>query len=267
MGGDELVLRRCLASQWGLAPADQLAREYATLRALEATGVAPRPVALELTPDGPVLVEELVVGRAFDPRRDLAALMPALRRVHATPPPAALPALDPVAALREDGTNLLGRARAAGAPGDQLAALERLAAALPAPFDAGAPVLVHTDLNAGNLLVAPDGRVRLLDWEAARVGPAAWDLAHLLAPTTTLWDPATACRLDAAASSAALAAYGAEAVTRHVAALSRPIAFRALAWVVGARAEGLADGNPTLRAQLDRLLGHLLGSGPAPARR
>jgi len=84
--GQLLVLRRCIGSQWGLAAGTQLAREYSVLQALEQTGIAPRLVALE----DEVLVEEFVAGRAFDPRVDLRALMPALRAVHATVPPVGL---------------------------------------------------------------------------------------------------------------------------------------------------------------------------------
>lgn len=44
--------------------------------------------------------------------------------------------------------------------------------------------LVHTDLKHDNVLVAtdPDGlRIRVLDWEMARIGDLAWDLAGLTA--------------------------------------------------------------------------------------
>ncbi|MGD9735995.1 MAG: phosphotransferase [Solirubrobacterales bacterium] len=254
LDGRSVVLRRCIGSQWGLEASQQLAREFAVLEALEPTAVAPRPVALE----GDVLIEEFVAGRSFDPRSDLIRLMPALRAIHSTPPPATLPRVDAVRELHADGRRWMERARVAGAPDEQLRALGELALALPAPFDAGSMVLVHTDLNAGNLLVESSGAVRVLDWEAARVGPAAWDLAHLLAPTTTLWDSATACVLDRPTVSAALAAYGDQTVTRHVAKLSSAVRFRAQAWVVGARAEGIAANNFALASQLDRLIDHLL---------
>ncbi len=252
--GQVLVLRRCIGSQWGLAAGAQLAREYSVLQALEHTGIAPRPVALE----DEVLVEEFVAGRAFDPRVDLRALMPALRAVHATVPPVGLPRVDPVSELRADGERWFARASAAGAPRGQLRALRALADELPEPFDAGPAVLVHTDLNAGNLLVEPSGRVRLLDWEAARVGPAAWDLAHLFVPTTTLWDLGTACVLDAETINAALDAYGDPHLARQVGRLAGPVRFRALAWVVGVRAEGLPSSNPVLVRQADRLIDLLL---------
>jgi hypothetical protein len=43
-----------------------------------------------------------------------------------------------------------------------------------------AVTLVHADLKHDNLLLAPDGRLAVVDWEMARVGDPAWDLAGLL---------------------------------------------------------------------------------------
>ena len=222
---DRWVLRRCTGSQWGLAPREQLAREHATLEALAPTGLAPAPGPLV----GDVLVEERVRGRPFHPARDLPALGRALRDVHALAP-AHLPALDARAALLEDARAWLARAPA-GAARDLLRELEARVAAAPSP---PAPArLVHTDLNAGNLLVDAEGRVRLLDWEAARRADPAWDLAHAVSPTTTLWDPATACEPDARQVEAFLRAYGDDAIAGRVGALLDAVVLRALAWCLG----------------------------------
>jgi hypothetical protein len=43
-----------------------------------------------------------------------------------------------------------------------------------------AVALVHGDLKHDNVLLAPDGRLALVDWEMARLGDPAWDLAGLL---------------------------------------------------------------------------------------
>lgn len=37
-------------------------------------------------------------------------------------------------------------------------------------------VLCHTDLHAGNLLLEPNGRIRIVDWDGARIGRAEADL-------------------------------------------------------------------------------------------
>jgi 5-methylthioribose kinase len=44
--------------------------------------------------------------------------------------------------------------------------------------------LVHADVQAGNVLLAPGGGVKLLDAEIAHAGDAAFDLGMLLAPRT-----------------------------------------------------------------------------------
>lgn len=130
-------------------------------------------------------------------------------------------------------------ARVAGAPGARAPA-----------------VLVHTDLNAGNL-VATDGGVRLLDWEAARRGPAAWDLAHALSPTTTTWDAATSQVLGDRDADRLLDAYveagGSAAAVAQVGALMEAVVFRALSWCAGARAERGAGSGEPLDAALERL--------------
>jgi spectinomycin phosphotransferase len=56
-----------------------------------------------------------------------------------------------------------------------LAAARRLGARL-----SGTPVLCHGDPHLGNLLAGPDGRVWLLDWDDAVLGPREVDLLHVL---------------------------------------------------------------------------------------
>jgi len=254
--GRQVVLRRCTGSQWELAPAAQLAREHATLVALAATGVAPAPLALLADP--PLLLEGLVEGRAFSYASDLPALGRSLASVHALAPPH-LPELDARAALLEDGGAWLERARAGGEDTEAVTLVAALGAVSGRGRSAPA-VLVHTDLNAGNLITAADGQVRLVDWEAARRGPAAWDLAHALSPTTTLWDAASATELGHADVRALLDAYAeaggsAEAVAGF-GELMGAVVFRALAWCLGFRAEvaaGRASAGPELAAALERL--------------
>ncbi len=255
--GRRVVLRRCTGSQWGLGAAAQLAREHATLVALAPTGIAPRPLAL--LDDPPLLMEELVEGARFSYARDLPGLARALAGVHALAP-THLPAVDARTELLADGGTWLTVAREAGTDAEavaEVAALaKRTAAAAGSP---GPAMLVHSDLNAGNLVTVGDG-VRLLDWEAARLGPPAWDLAHALSPTTTRWDAATACSVTPAQAQEFLdeyvAAGGSAQAVEQVGDLMGAVVFRALAWCLGVRGErALArrEAAPALDAALERL--------------
>src|SRR5438477_8654370 len=73
-----------------------------------------------------------------------------------------------------------GRGLAADQRAGLLAALDPLAR----PFEQGAPVLVHRDFMAWNLHVR-DGRLHLIDFQDALLGPDAYDLAALLTDRTT----------------------------------------------------------------------------------
>ncbi len=55
--------------------------------------------------------------------------------------------------------------------------------------------LIHADLKHDNVLVGPGGRIALIDWEMARVGDPAWDLAGLM--VRPLLDPESGGWCDA----------------------------------------------------------------------
>src|SRR5438093_10860455 len=73
-----------------------------------------------------------------------------------------------------------GRGLAADERAGLLAALDPLAR----PFEQGAPLLVPRDFMAWNLHVQ-DGRLHLIDFQDALLGPDAYDLAALLTDRTT----------------------------------------------------------------------------------
>ncbi|OLR95549.1 aminoglycoside phosphotransferase [Actinokineospora bangkokensis] len=106
-----------------------------------------------------------------EPRpRDLARL---LRRVHSLPPPADLPAWDPLDDVRR-------RVDEAEGIDDELAGFlrERVAGAAAAVEALEFPLargFVHGDAHLGNLVPSPAGPV-LCDFDSSGVGPPEWDL-------------------------------------------------------------------------------------------
>ena len=105
-----------------------------------------------------------------------------------------------------------------------LAALDPLAR----PFEQGAPVLVHRDFMAWNLHLR-DGRLHLIDFQDALLGPDAYDLAALLTDRTTgtLVTPALEAELIRhfvrARAAAALPVEGDLAARYHLCALHRAL--------------------------------------------
>src|SRR5437667_66995 len=115
-----------------------------------------------------------------------------------------------------------GRRLAADERAGLLAALDPLAA----PFERDAPVLVHRDFMAWNLHLR-DGRLHLIDFQDALLGPDAYDLAALLTDRTTgtLVTPALEAELIRhfvrARAAAALPVEGDLAARYHLCALHR----------------------------------------------
>ena len=92
-------------------------------------------------------------------------------------------------------------------PAAERAALLAALAPLVAPFETSTPVLTHRDFMAWNVHVQ-DGRLRLIDFQDALLGPDAYDLAALLTDrtTATLIGPAGEARLLARFAAARQAA-------------------------------------------------------------
>jgi aminoglycoside/choline kinase family phosphotransferase len=73
--------------------------------------------------------------------------------------------------------------RGAPLPAPAREALGERFGALAQQIAAAPQVLVHRDYHSRNLMVRPDGRLGLIDFQDALMGPASYDLASLL------WDP------------------------------------------------------------------------------
>ncbi len=92
--------------------------------------------------------------------------------------------------------------------------------------------LVHGDLKHDNLLLAPGGEVWIVDWEMARLGDPAWDLAGLM--FRPLLDPALedAWSTDTIAAAAVLLDAYAGAARLPLAPLAQRLLLYCGAWLV-----------------------------------
>lgn len=193
-GSRRLVLRVNRGSQLGLE--DQIGYEYAVLRCVAPSGVTPRPLRVHRHQEpfgGGAMLMDWLPGGPLDYERDLDAAARIFARIHALPPcPALLTQPDPVAAIAAESLAMverypdhdLTRQRAL-----LLAEHERvleLGRRHRAGLQADRACVVNTEVNSGNFLVGPDGAF-LVDWEKAVISSRHQDLAHFLAPTTTLW--------------------------------------------------------------------------------
>jgi aminoglycoside phosphotransferase (APT) family kinase protein len=257
-GGQCSVVRLSRISQWGLSSDAQLTKEFATLRDVEKSGVTPRPIDL-VRGDLPMLIESYIDGKPFRYGSRLCDAAQAIAQVHRVQPRCALPHLSelpPQRFLLEDGLLWLARAEARKSIPSTIRLLLQAAQLLrtkPTLRMTGRAVIVHTDLTAANLLVTKDG-CAILDWEGARLGPAAWDLAYFLSPVTLRWTSAGAGLLSVEEQQAFLTAYAEAAhlnpvsLSVSVAALMPWVVFRSLAWCVGFQAT--ADLTVAAREQL-----------------
>ena len=193
-GPDDYVCRINHGTQLGLA--NQIEYEFRVLEAVAPSGVTPRPYRYSL--DGGdlgegVLLMEYLPGRPLDYGRDLATAARIFARIHALPAePRLIVQVDPVRDIAAESLGLIRRYDGEKyqdvrllllAYHETIMALAETAAAL----FAGEPLcMVNTEVNSGNFLIHPR-RSSLVDWEKAVVSSRYQDLAHFLAPTTTLW--------------------------------------------------------------------------------
>lgn len=183
--GLDLVVKRFHAGRGPLRFPNLPHAEAAALKRLTPTGQVPRFRAFfDREDDGqPILVYDFVAGRVGEGRPE--AVGAALRAIHALTLPE-----DPhpfrrlayrAASMRLESQRLFEETPgAAESPRAQaLLAVPLPDEPLPRP---AALCVVHTDCGPGNLVAAPDGRVVVIDWQAAGAGDPAEDLYAYLSP-------------------------------------------------------------------------------------
>lgn len=181
---------------------NQVAYEYAALKALEDSGCTPRPFYLDDSPDAPgrgVLVESFCEGAEldFDNLRegDLQRAAQLMADVHAQPVASDCPLFapkDPPKVLFDEcverfkayeGTELEDP-RFTGWIRRFFKATQEAIDAAPAP--SGARHIINTETLPSHFLIGNPGA--FVDWERPIIGEVAQDLSFFVAPSTTFWD-------------------------------------------------------------------------------
>lgn len=196
-----LLARVPKQSQMDLPAAANLAYQAACFARAAPSGHVPRLHAVlapsENLPRGALLVEEIMGHPARLPY-DLSALVQALAAIHALPlPPEAkraplLNPTDPMAALLKEIAQQAQHLDAAQLPAASRFGIHtvwvQLKTACAQRTQPWPKRLIAFDAHPGNFLLRADGSAVLVDWEKARYGVAALDVAHATLVTSTTWD-------------------------------------------------------------------------------
>jgi Phosphotransferase enzyme family len=237
-------------------------------RMYRALAGAPYLVGLLAFRDGdrPILALEDVGGDHWPPPwrpGDVEAVLATLEQVAATPPPEGLAAVSTSSIVRgwdevaADPQPFLGIGWAGSAWLDR--SLPHLRAAASAcDLDGGA--LLHLDIRSDNLCVRADGRVAIVDWNLAGIGPPRIDVAFWLPSLAAEGGPSPEAVLPDAPNEAALVAgFFASRVGLpiiSVAPMVRVVVLRQLAVALpwACRALGI-EGPPPLLGAIGRSVG------------
>lgn len=165
---------------------------------------------------------------------DMAQAARALRALHRTPAPLGLRRLDCAATTLIDAGALFLR----DCTGPQARRLSALCPDAPGVRDDIAPVLLHGDPVAANIVITPDRPV-FIDWQCPAIGDACADIAILLSPAMRMLYRGGAPR--AGDSAEFLASYGDADVAARYRALAPVFHWRMAAYCLW-RAETGAPG-------------------------
>ena len=183
---------------------NQVAYEFAALKALESSGCTPRPVYLDDSPQAlgaGVIVESFCEGEQlnFDDLGpgDLQRAARLMAHVHAVPVTDSCPLYRPADPLRELYDECVSRYRIYRSSSLEdarvTAWMERLFSKVDRTMAASAcnPAdcrhIVNTETLPSHFLLSGDAG-SFIDWERPIVGEVAQDVAYFVSPTTTFWD-------------------------------------------------------------------------------
>ena len=208
-GGNRYLFRINHGSQ--INQADQIRYEYNVLKAVEPSGVTPRPLFVASdSPLGGVMLMEFIPGRRFDFTRDLDQVPRIFAAIHGLPVSEDIEDLlvqeNPILDIADESLHLIERFPLHPMNEQRQRLLAYHGEILRINHDHGAlfanePLcIVNTEVNSGNFIIQENqenqenqekenkkNRGFLVDWEKAVISCRYQDLAHFLIPTTTLW--------------------------------------------------------------------------------
>lgn len=189
------LLRVALGSQMHLK--HQIVYEYQALKALEPSGVVPKVYDCQAETDlmglG-FLTEEFLPGRPLNYQTDLNKAAELLARVHHVDPKRGrdlIRADQPFELMYQEFQSMFKHYQDWPQKKSQvesviLSLLDSLSI-----YDRQLPLedpcIINTELNSHNFLINESGPSYIIDWEKPLISEREQDLAHFLAPTTTLW--------------------------------------------------------------------------------
>lgn len=192
--GTKHVFRINHGSQLGMD--DQIGYEFKVLKAIEPSGVTPRPEYYDSTPadfNGGVLLMEFLPGVHLNYKKDLKIAAEIFSKIHDLSPSWDLiTQLNPILDIGNESKALIERFpdHPLKKERDQLLSYHNQILQLGKQHDdlfKNRPLnMVNTEVNSSNFLIQ-DQKGYLVDWEKAVVSSRYQDLGHFLVPTTTLW--------------------------------------------------------------------------------
>lgn len=192
---DRKILRIALDSQMHLP--DQIVYEYQALKGLASSGVVPK--VYECQAHTPLLgkgylIEEYLPGRPLSYQTDLMIAGELLAKIHNVDPknlPHLIVADQPFQVMYDEFQAMFSHylnwsfkdLEVANKIESMLQDLDQY----DRQQELENPCVINTELNAHNFLINPGAKSYVIDWEKPLLGEKEQDLAHFLAPTTTLW--------------------------------------------------------------------------------
>ncbi|MCR8968568.1 TIGR04282 family arsenosugar biosynthesis glycosyltransferase [Facklamia sp. 7083-14-GEN3] len=189
------IFRIALGSQMNLD--NQIEYEYLALKGLASSGVVPKVYQCQPHTDllgKGYLIEEYLPGHSLDYHKDLSIAANILARIHSVDIdtiPHLIKAKYPFQLMYQEFIEMYNHYQNwKGRDLEVINLIDALMISLKKyslSSELSNPCVINTELNSHNFLINSHGDSYLIDWEKPLIGEREQDIAHFLAPTTTLW--------------------------------------------------------------------------------